>query len=254
MMHKFAAAALPGKPIQVIDLTKYIVQVISCGSYMTGEQRHDCREFVWTLFKTKDEWDGSSKWKVFGLFSTVQLSCGLCWRRRKSKTGWSTQSFGLCPTRCAIMWTLDKTLDKWWDWLSHWKGLTYLGRLNIFKTKAPAEWINQMYTGDQGPQSVNYQFSSFWGSKEGKLYNFLVQKSKKLDLASADQTVQANSQFIGWSINMQPIFGDANSVWGIYMKKVPIYLNVLHKLSAKDFLGQRKPDGSFWLTSCSLNK
>ena len=39
-------------------------QVISCGSYMTGEQRHDCREFVWTLFKTKDEWDGSSKWKV----------------------------------------------------------------------------------------------------------------------------------------------------------------------------------------------
>ena len=37
------------------------LQVISCGSYMTGEQRHDCREFVWTLFKTKDEWDGSSK-------------------------------------------------------------------------------------------------------------------------------------------------------------------------------------------------
>ena len=34
---------------------------------------------------------------------------------------------------------------------------------NIFKTKAPAEWINQVYTGDQGPQSVNYQSSFFWG-------------------------------------------------------------------------------------------
>ena len=39
----------------------YLVQVISCGSYMTGDQRHDTREFVWTLYKTKDEWDGSTK-------------------------------------------------------------------------------------------------------------------------------------------------------------------------------------------------
>lgn len=36
-------------------------KVISCGSYMTGDQRHDTREFVWTLYKTKDEWDGSTK-------------------------------------------------------------------------------------------------------------------------------------------------------------------------------------------------
>jgi len=36
-------------------------KVISCGSYMTGDQRHDQREFVWTLFKNKEEWDGSSK-------------------------------------------------------------------------------------------------------------------------------------------------------------------------------------------------
>ena len=59
------------------------LQVISCGSYMTGEQRHDCREFVWTLFKTKDEWDGSSKWKSGSrtfLGQDERRGCGVCFR------------------------------------------------------------------------------------------------------------------------------------------------------------------------------
>jgi len=28
---------------------------------MTGEQRHDQKEFVWTLYKNKEEWETSTK-------------------------------------------------------------------------------------------------------------------------------------------------------------------------------------------------
>ena len=36
-------------------------KVVSCGPYMTGEQRHDQKEFVWTMYKNKEEWENSSK-------------------------------------------------------------------------------------------------------------------------------------------------------------------------------------------------
>ena len=36
-------------------------KVVSCGDYMTGEQRHDQKEFVWTMYKNKEEWESSSK-------------------------------------------------------------------------------------------------------------------------------------------------------------------------------------------------
>ena len=39
----------------------YTTKVVSCGDYQTGEQRHDQKEFVWTLFKNKEEWETSTK-------------------------------------------------------------------------------------------------------------------------------------------------------------------------------------------------
>ena len=85
--------------------------------------------------KSSDQW-------LF--WASLQSSCGLCWRQRKSKIGCSSQSFGLCSNRCAIVWG---------DWLSHRNGLSYLSHLitNILKTKAPPECVNQVYTCDQQP-------------------------------------------------------------------------------------------------------
>ena len=37
-------------------------KVVTCGDYMTGEQRHDQKEFVWTLYKNKEDWETSTKW------------------------------------------------------------------------------------------------------------------------------------------------------------------------------------------------
>ncbi len=36
-------------------------RVVSCGPYVTGMAKHDQREFVWTMHKTHDEWESSSK-------------------------------------------------------------------------------------------------------------------------------------------------------------------------------------------------
>ena len=36
-------------------------KVVSCGDYMTGEKRHDQKEFVWTMYKNKEEWENSTK-------------------------------------------------------------------------------------------------------------------------------------------------------------------------------------------------
>jgi len=36
-------------------------KVVSSGPYVTGVKKHDQREFVWTLHKTFDEWESSSK-------------------------------------------------------------------------------------------------------------------------------------------------------------------------------------------------
>ena len=35
-------------------------RVVSSGQYVTGSSRHDQREFVWTMHKSKDDWDTSS--------------------------------------------------------------------------------------------------------------------------------------------------------------------------------------------------
>ena len=92
-------------------------QVISCGSYMTGEQRHDCREFVWTLFKTKDEWDGSSKWRP--LFTILFKT--FVWTSRPKKNGAGPVLFKsllksnrLCPKgeRTTLLENLSKTKHK----------------------------------------------------------------------------------------------------------------------------------------------
>ena len=40
---------------------KLYYKVVTCGDYMTGEQRHDQKEFVWTLYKNKEEWENSTK-------------------------------------------------------------------------------------------------------------------------------------------------------------------------------------------------
>ena len=40
---------------------KRYYKVVTCGDYMTGEQRHDQKEFVWTLYKNKEEWENSTK-------------------------------------------------------------------------------------------------------------------------------------------------------------------------------------------------
>ena len=114
--------------------TMIISQVISCGSYMTGEQRHDCREFVWTLFKTKDEWDGSSKWKVcIKDFSPLQctVSCGLGFRQMRSKKVWSSGSSGIFSTRCAIVtrpwtWGIGWVIKTVRPVLTLWKHVRYL--------------------------------------------------------------------------------------------------------------------------------
>ncbi len=36
-------------------------KVVTSGPYVTGMAKHDQREFVWTLHKTHDEWESSSK-------------------------------------------------------------------------------------------------------------------------------------------------------------------------------------------------
>ena len=36
-------------------------KVVTSGAYVTGNQRHDQRDFVWTLNKTHEEWEASSK-------------------------------------------------------------------------------------------------------------------------------------------------------------------------------------------------
>ena len=36
-------------------------KVVTSGPYVTGHAKHDQREFVWTLHKTHDEWESSSK-------------------------------------------------------------------------------------------------------------------------------------------------------------------------------------------------
>ena len=36
-------------------------KVVTSGPYVTGHAKHDQREFVWTLHKTHDEWEPSSK-------------------------------------------------------------------------------------------------------------------------------------------------------------------------------------------------
>ena len=36
-------------------------RVVTCGPHVTGMAKHDQREFVWTLHKTYDEWENSSK-------------------------------------------------------------------------------------------------------------------------------------------------------------------------------------------------
>ena len=36
-------------------------KVVTSGAYVTGIAKHDQREFVWTLHKTHDEWESSSK-------------------------------------------------------------------------------------------------------------------------------------------------------------------------------------------------
>ena len=104
----------PLSPLSVI-INWY--QVISCGSYMTGEQRHDCREFVWTLFKTKDEWDGSSKWRP--LFTILFKT--FVWTSRPKKNGAGPVLFNdllkssrLCPKgeRTTLLENLSKTNTK----------------------------------------------------------------------------------------------------------------------------------------------
>lgn len=32
-------------------------RVVTSGQYITGNERHDQREFVWTMHKTREEWD-----------------------------------------------------------------------------------------------------------------------------------------------------------------------------------------------------
>ena len=46
---------------------KRYYKVVTCGDYMTGEQRHDQKEFVWTLYKNKEEWENSTKWIIVQL-------------------------------------------------------------------------------------------------------------------------------------------------------------------------------------------
>ena len=36
-------------------------RVVTSSSMITGYEKHDTRDFIWTLHKSKDEWDGSSK-------------------------------------------------------------------------------------------------------------------------------------------------------------------------------------------------
>ena len=36
------------------------LQVVSCSQYVTGEGSFDQKEFVWTLHKSKEEWECSS--------------------------------------------------------------------------------------------------------------------------------------------------------------------------------------------------
>jgi len=36
-------------------------KVVTSGPHVTGVKKHDQREFVWTLHKTHDEWESSSK-------------------------------------------------------------------------------------------------------------------------------------------------------------------------------------------------
>merc|ERR1711997_722023 len=36
-------------------------RVVTSSSMITGYGKHDTRDFIWTLHKSKDEWDGSSK-------------------------------------------------------------------------------------------------------------------------------------------------------------------------------------------------
>jgi hypothetical protein len=56
-------------------------KVVSCGDYMTGEQRHDQKEFVWTMYKNKEEWENSTKWQtinkqgwIWGVGEKIQYS------------------------------------------------------------------------------------------------------------------------------------------------------------------------------------
>jgi hypothetical protein len=37
-----------------------LFQVVSCSQYVTGEGSLDQKEFVWTLHKSKEEWEISS--------------------------------------------------------------------------------------------------------------------------------------------------------------------------------------------------
>ena len=105
-------------PLSFISVIINWSKVISCGSYMTGEQRHDCREFVWTLFKTKDEWDGSSKW--WPLF-TILFKTFVWTSRRPKKNGAGPvlfksllKSSRLCPKdeQTTLLENLSKTKHK----------------------------------------------------------------------------------------------------------------------------------------------
>ena len=56
-------------------------KVVSSGPYVTGTKKHDQREFVWTLHKTFDEWESSSKWKEKHLVCTIVWE----WTREEEK-------------------------------------------------------------------------------------------------------------------------------------------------------------------------
>ena len=64
-------------------------KVVTCGDYMTGEQRHDQKEFVWTLYKNKEEWENSTKWN--GKSGGIEK-----WRPRKTDYKWTLMYKPLC--------------------------------------------------------------------------------------------------------------------------------------------------------------
>ena len=74
-------------------------KVVSSGPYVTGVKKHDQREFVWTLHKTFDEWESSSKWikkKAFSLYNCLRmrkLQCEWTWSEEQHGTREEARNF-----------------------------------------------------------------------------------------------------------------------------------------------------------------